>query len=126
MSSAELIFVYGPPDWPPRYTLYPKTWDVLAFQERLTLCCVATVPVPTRDSIAGELDALLPIEKRAVAVPLRCGLNVNVNEAVWLAASVKENFSPLTANSELVKVSDDTVTGAPLADSSLPLQPGPW
>jgi len=44
-------------------------------------------------------------------------LNVSVNEAVWPAASVKGNFSPLTPNSELVKLSDETVTGAPLADS---------
>ena len=70
VSSAELIFVYGPPDWLPRYTLYPTIWDVLAFQERLTLCCVAAVPVPVSDSLVGELKASLATEKLAVAVPL--------------------------------------------------------
>ena len=44
-------------------------------------------------------------------------MNVSVNEAVWPAASVKGNFSPLTPNSELVKLFDETVTGAPFADS---------
>jgi len=116
VSSAELIFVYGPPDWLPRYTLYPKTWDVLAFQERLTLCCCAEVPLPPRDSNAGELEASLVRERLAVATPLVWGLKVNVNEAPLPAASVKGNVSPLSVNSALVNLSDKTVTLVPLAD----------
>jgi len=43
-------------------------------------------------------------------------LKVNVNEALLPAASVKGNVSPLTVNSELFKLSDETVTLATLAD----------
>ena len=37
-------------------------------------------------------------------------MKVNVNEALLPAASVKGNVSPLTVNSELFKLSDETVT----------------
>jgi hypothetical protein len=64
-SSAELILVYGPPEVPPRYTLYPATVEVLAAQDKETLCCI---PSPVSDSVE-EVEALLENESMAEPVP---------------------------------------------------------
>ena len=59
---AEFNTTYGPPDWVPRYTLYPTTVDVLAVQDRLTVGCGAWVPVPVSVSAVDALLALLKLE----------------------------------------------------------------
>jgi hypothetical protein len=51
-------FVYGPPDFAPRYTLYPTTAEGLGFQSRPTLCDAVAVPGPVRVSTIGVLLAL--------------------------------------------------------------------
>lgn len=86
---------------------------MLAFQLKLTLCGGGALPVPVKDSAVGEFAALLMNERTADAVPLLCGVNPIVNEALWPAEIVTGKESPLKANSELVLVPDDTVTLVP-------------
>jgi hypothetical protein len=109
------MLAYGPPDWLPRYTLYPTTVDVLAFQDKATLCAGAAVPVPVKDSLIGTAEALFAIDKFAFAVPLICGLNVTEKDALLPAARVIGRDRPPTANSALLDMSDEIVTLAPLA-----------
>jgi hypothetical protein len=98
--------------------LYPVTVDVvLAVQERATLCCGAAVPEPLTDSTIEVLVALLAKLMFADAVPDACGVNVTVKDAVPPAAIVSGKDIPLTENSEPLTPADDTVTGAPLAES---------
>jgi hypothetical protein len=63
--------LYGPPEFVPRYTLYPATVDVLAVQERLTAC-----EPPAMEMDRGEFVAVLAM----VAVPVK--LPVVVGEKV--------------------------------------------
>jgi hypothetical protein len=51
-------FVYGPPDWVPRYTKYPTTVDVLAVQLSVTECETGVVADPDK-VITGAVPALL-------------------------------------------------------------------
>ena len=87
--------------------------EVLGFHERLTLW--GRVPLPVRDSTAGEFEALPAKEALADAVPLACGVKVKVKGALWPAAMVKGNASPLRTNSEVLTVAEETVTLAPVA-----------
>jgi len=54
-------------------------------------------------------------ESFADAVPLDCGTNFTVNETLFPAAMMKGKETPLTLNSELLTVAEDTVTDFPLA-----------
>jgi len=60
--------------------LYPTTSDPLAFQESVTRCCPALIPLPVTFSIVGEFEALLLNEILPEAVPLLCGVNFAENE----------------------------------------------
>ena len=93
--------------------------EVLAVQERFTLCCtvVAATPVPARAWVAGEFDALLATLKLAEAFPLDCGVKVAVKEALCPAAMVAGKVKPLTLNSAVLGVMEDTVTLDPDAVS---------
>jgi len=72
-----LILEYGPPLTVPRYTLYPEiAVDVLAFQDKLTVCWTV-VPEPLAVSEA-EVEMLVKKERFAEAVPLVVGANVTV------------------------------------------------
>lgn len=114
--SAVLIFVYGPPETVARYTLYPTTSvEVLAAHERSTLCCGGAVPLPVKDSLVGEFEALLAKEMFAEAVPLDCGVNVTVTDVVCPAVIVNGNDTPLSLNSDELAEADDTVTFDPVA-----------
>src|ERR1700722_359069 len=99
--------------------LYPVTpCEFDAVQERLTLCCGGGVPVPVNDSTAGECEALLVNETLPEAAPVAGGVNVTVYWTFCPAGITMGNeASPLNANAAPVKVSDVTVTLAPLAVS---------
>jgi hypothetical protein len=58
-----------------RYTLYPDTAEVLAFQLSATECCTGVTPVPDREIKAGDPVALLAIEMPPFTVPATVGLN---------------------------------------------------
>jgi hypothetical protein len=58
-----------------RYTLYPDTAEVLAFQVNATECCTGVTPVPDREIEAGDPVALLAIERLPFTVPAAVGLN---------------------------------------------------
>ncbi len=88
---------------------------MLGLQERSTLCCGGGVPLPVRDSRAGELEASLVKDVLAVAVPLACGVKVTVTEALWPAAMVEGSERPLRANSGVLVVAEETVTLEPVA-----------
>jgi hypothetical protein len=87
------------------------------------------VPVPVKLAKVGALDALLANEAAADAAPVAPGVNVTVNATGWLVVTVTGNVTPLIENSEGFvppKLTDDTVTGAPLAVSiplAVPLVP---
>ena len=66
--------------------------------------------------ITGD-PALLANDSDAVVVPDTCGRNVTVNGMDCPADSVFGNERPLSTNSLLVLVADDTVTDDPLAVS---------
>lgn len=109
----------GPPDWVPRYTLYPATVEVLACQVSDTLCCTAATPVPVLAIAGGILDALLLKVSEAEALPEACGANVTVNVALWPADNVVGSDTPEKLNSELFEVAEEIVTLDPLAVSVL-------
>ena len=65
----------------PRYTLYPATeLDVLAFHDKLTVCCVVA-PDPLADSDA-EAELLVKKEIFAETAPEAAGVNVRVKGAL--------------------------------------------
>jgi len=89
--------------------------EVLAFQARATLCCTGAVPVPVSDCVAVGLEALLIKLKFAEAVPDACGAKVTVKLAEFPAGIVSGREMPLSVNSEVVMLADDTVTEPVLA-----------
>jgi hypothetical protein len=88
----------------------------LAAHERFTLCCTGATPLPLT-AIIGEFPALLANDNEALAVPDTCGRNVTVNGTDCPGDNVVGNDIPLTTNSVLVLIADDTVTDDPLAVS---------
>lgn len=107
--------------------LYPEMLeDILAFQDKLTECVGAGVPVPVSASLMVEVSALLTNESDPLVVPDTKGLNVTLKEALVPAAIVRGNESPLTLNIELLVLAPVIVTFAPLAVSvpeAVPLVP---
>ena len=83
--------------------------------KRETLCCTGAVPLPVSDCVAVALEALLTKAKLAEAAPDACGAKVTVNVAELPAAIVSGREMPLSVNSELVMLADDTVTDPVLA-----------
>ena len=63
------------------------------------------------------MEALLAKLRLADAEPEACGAKVTVNGAEFPAAMVSGSEIPLSANSVLLKLADDTVTLAPVAVS---------
>ena len=114
-SVEEVSFAYGPPVVLPRYTLYPVTLELLALQDKLTLCWTAGVPLPVRASLTGEPAALVAKDKLADAAPLDWGVKTSANDAVPPAGIVTGKTSPLSVNSVLFTETEETVTLAPLA-----------
>ena len=83
-------------------------------QERSTLCCGGAAPVPVKVS-AAEFEALLVNEPIAEVLPDICGVNVSENGTLCPAAIVRGKVIPLSENSALVTVAEDTLTLDPLA-----------
>ena len=75
----------------------------------------AAMPVPVADCTLGELEALLTNEMFSEAVPLAFGLNVSTKGALWPAAIVIGNETPLTEKGADVVGGEEIVTLAPLA-----------
>ena len=80
------------------------------------MCCAA--PVPLTDSGRDESEALLENKILADALPLACGANVSVKGTLCPAAIVRGYVRPVSANSELLELAEETVTLAPLALSA--------
>jgi len=95
LTSPEVIKVYGPPLFVPRYTRYPETVDVLATQLKATLCCGA-VPVPETEIEVGEVVELLTKAMLPGSDPAVFGAKVTENEAVCPAGIVNGNVMPLS------------------------------
>jgi hypothetical protein len=75
ITNEELIFLYALPLTVLRYTLYPDTVEVLAFQVSVTECCTGATPVPDKETNAGDPFALLIIEIPPFTLPATVGLN---------------------------------------------------
>ena len=73
------------------------------------------MPLPATLSVWVAFAALLLKEMVPEAVPLVCGVNTMLKEALWPALNVSGNAIPLSANSELLEVAEETVTLDPLA-----------
>ena len=71
--------------------------------------------MPVKASIVEELEASLANVMFAEAVLCACGAKVTVNEAVFPAAIVSGNATPVTENSELSAPAEETVTVASVA-----------
>ena len=70
---------YGPPDWVPRYRLYPATVEVLGFHVSETLwVLVVCVPEPLNACFNDESEALLTKEMLPGELPAAGGVNVTV------------------------------------------------
>jgi len=89
--------------------------DVLGSQLKVTLCCTPRVPVPSIGTSALELLALLTKLNLPVAEPGDCGLKARIRETVCPAGIVIGSEISLMANSALLTVADDSVTGPPPA-----------
>src|ERR1700746_4032720 len=89
--------------------------DVLAFQDRLTLCIGAGVPDPANDAVVAEGCALLVKVSVPMAVPEAVGANVIVNEVLLPAAIVAGRERPFIVKAELFVLAALIVTLAPLA-----------
>jgi hypothetical protein len=79
-SKEELIFVYGPPETVPRYTLYPITVE-LSVQVKVAKWFGWT-PVPDKLMDAGEFEALLTTEALPVTLPVAAGAKVTFKVAI--------------------------------------------
>jgi hypothetical protein len=93
---------------------------VLAVHDKPTLWTGAAVPVPARDAVLGELDALLANEAVAEAAPVAPGVKFTVKETGWLVVTVTGNERPLIENSEALgplSVTEETDMLAPVAVS---------
>ena len=95
--------------------MYPITVDALGFQERSTLCCTGIAPVPVAIPVIDGTEALLAKEMFAEAVPLICGAKVTANGTFCPAAKVRGRVIPLSVNSALLELAEDTVTLEPVA-----------
>ena len=72
----------------PTVTLPKLRLAGLAASSRLT-------PVPERETVAGELVALLTTERLPVTLPVVVGVKAMLKVAVWPAVRVKGRESPL-------------------------------
>ena len=79
-----------------RYTLYPDTAEVLAFQVSATECCTSATPVPDKEIDAGDPFALLTIEMLPFTVPVTVGLNWVVKVRFCDGESVTGVLPPVT------------------------------
>lgn len=79
-SKEELIFVYGPPETGPRYTLYPITVE-LSVQAKVTKW-FGWAPVPDKVIDAGEFEALLATKALPVTLPVAAGAKVIFKVAI--------------------------------------------
>ena len=92
-----------------RYTLYPDTVEVLAFQVSATECCTGATPVPDRVTVAGDPVALLAIEMLPFAVPATVGSNTTDRVRLCKGDSVTGALPPVMEYPAL-KVIDEIVT----------------
>jgi hypothetical protein len=98
--------------------LYPMTLDeVLAVQERKTLCIGSGVPDPLNES-TGEFEALLTKETVPEAAPVACGVNATVTAHYCRWQSLPGRTVRLLVNSELLTLAGVTATLAPVALSA--------
>src|SRR5258708_14323967 len=103
---------------------------VRCVKDRLTVGRGAGVPVPVRDWVVKEGEALLVTVSVALTVTAVCGLNVIVNGTLWPAGIVTGSDNPLTVNCALFVPAAATITLAPLAlrlPDPIPLvRPATW
>jgi hypothetical protein len=72
--------------------------------------CCHTDRVPERETVAGELVALLTTERASLKVPVAVGAKVTLKVEVWPAARVSGRESPLRLKVVPAKLACETVT----------------
>jgi hypothetical protein len=77
------------------YTLYPETVEVLAVQDKATVCGVAVTPVPVRAIVAGEPVALLVTVTLPGKLPVVVGLKITLSVVLCVGVSVTGVLAPL-------------------------------
>jgi len=97
----------------PTFTLPKFTLDGVM----LNWPAVVVVPLPLKNTLTPESDALLFKCADPVTGPLPVGLKATLNVILWPAGIVNgTDAGPLTTNSPLLLKSEATVTLAPVAD----------
>ena len=104
--------LYGPPETVPRYTMYPITLDVLAFQLSATEWADAEdAAVPDNVTVEDELFALLLAVSDAVNDPEAMGANTIGTFADFPEAIDSGNVAPFTVKTlSPVKFNCETVS----------------
>src|ERR1035438_92054 len=83
--------------------------ELVSVHESETLCDAGATPVPFR-LWAGAFEALLVTERTALAAPEVAGENVRVTGTLCPAAIVMGKAIPVSENSVLLMLADETVT----------------
>ena len=91
--------------------------EVLALQDKPTLCDTGAVPEPVSGSCSDGFEALLATVTLAEADPVACGVKVTVNPTLLPGVTVAGREMPLTENSALFDISEVTTTVPPVATS---------
>jgi hypothetical protein len=78
--------------------LYPETVEVLAFQDRATVCELTCAPVPERPMVAGEPVALLVTVTAPVTLPAAVGLKITLKLSCCVGVRVAGVPAPLRLN----------------------------
>jgi len=87
-----------------RYTLYPLTVEVLAFQVSETVCVCACTPVPVKLMAEGDPVALLVTVTDPVKLPAVVGSNVTLKVRLCVGASVTGTLAPLRLYAEPLRL----------------------
>src|SRR5579871_3452421 len=107
--------------------LYPEMpGEVVASQDKVTVCVGAAVPVPVNPAVVIAGEASLVTVKVALRAPAAVGLNVIVYGRLCPAAIVTGSEIPPRVNAEFVVLAAVTVTLAPVAErfpEAVPLVP---
>jgi hypothetical protein len=70
------------------------------------------VPVPDKETSAGELLALLTMERLPVTLPVIVGAKRTLNEALWPDARLRGKVNPLRVNPFPAMLAEDRVRPA--------------
>ena len=108
-TTLEFSCEYGPPDTPERNTSNP-TFGMLGVQVKSTEWEPVCVPLPDREIVAGEFEALLATVTLPAKLPTAAGANVSSNVADCPGARIMPAETPLPEKTAPEPLTFETVT----------------